>query len=299
MTDLSHHLEIRCSPANPVLYLACCGLFDLLARTDPETRGYWRNTAPTAFLLDTQMTEAEFLAMLLDAFCAPSRWQYEPPENGNEPTVIQASFQPTNRAAFSVPLDWWFETARPGGEVDAKSAWKMYAGQQTVEKITSDMVAEAATLKKLGRLPASLTDLLACEVAMSGRFGLDPRSSRNALDVGYSSNDLGLPVNTAPFAELLAVFGLASFFPGRAGRVERFASSRGWLDKRKKSDTEPAREAGFRYVLWSRPLPVALARHAAVRKEPQPDDLLLFSARAQRKNYSNLTLAQTIPADFV
>ena len=299
MNDLSQHLEIRCNPANPVMYLACCGLFDLLARMDPGARGHWRVSAPTAFLLDTSLAETDFLATLLDTFCAADRWEYRPPEPGSEPTVIQTTFDPVDRLAFSVSLDWWFETAQPSGEVDAKSAWKMYAGQQTVEKITSDMVAAGATLQKLKKLPATLTNLLACEVAMSGRFGLDPRSSRNALDVGYSSNDLGLPVNTAPFAELLAVFGLASFFPGRGGRADRFASSRGWLDKKKKSDAEPTREAGFRYVLWSRSLPIVLARPAAAQREPSPGDLLLFSVRAQRKNYSNLTLAQTVPDHFV
>lgn len=298
MNDLPHRLEVRCNPANPVLYLACCGLFDLLARMDLEARGHWRNAAPTAFLLDTHVPEAEFLATLLGTFCTHSRWEFRPPAAGSEPTVIQVDFQPTDRPAFTVALDWWFETATLVGEVDAKSAWKMYAGQQTVEKITGDMVSEAATLQKLGKLPATLTELLACEVAMSGRFGLDPRSSRNALDVGYSSNDLGLPVNTAPFAEVLAIFGLAAFFPGRGGRADRFASSRGWFDKKKKGDAEPAREAGFRYVLWSRPLPVMLARPEAVRREPRPGDLVLFSVRAQRKNYSNLTLAQTVPARF-
>ena len=204
MNDLPHRLEVRCNPANPVLYLACCGLFDLLARMDPEARGHWRNTAPTAFLLDTSVSEAHLLATLLDTFCSPGSWQYDKPAGGKEPTAIRTAFRPANGPAFTVALDWWFETAKLGGEVNAKSAWKMYAGQQTVTGITEDMVTQAATLRKLGKLPATLTELLACEVAMSGRFGLDPRSSRNALDVGYSSNDLGLPVSTAPFSETLA-----------------------------------------------------------------------------------------------
>ena len=293
MNGLPYRLEIRCNPANPVLYLACCGFFDLLGRIDSAACGHWRATAPTAFLLDASLPEADFCQTLLDAFSTLTRWRYKRLTENGEPTVIDVAFAPLGRPDFTVPLDWWFETAKESGEVKDKSAWKMYAGQQTVEKITGDMVSEAVALGKRGSLPNTLTDLLAFETAMSGRFGLDPRSSRNALDVGFSSNDLGLPVNTAPFAELLAVFGLASFFPGRAGRADKLGSCRGWQERKKATDDQKAQEPGFRYCLWSRPLPVALARRAAFRAEP--DDLTLLSVRATRKNYSNLTLAQTAP----
>jgi hypothetical protein len=286
-----HALEIRCNAANPVLYLACCGLFDLLARIDPDTLGYWQAPAPAAFHLESGLNEAEFLDTLLGAFCTPTRWRFLP-EGAAEPTLVTAAFTPPGKEPFVVPLDWWFETAELDGAIAEKSAWKMFAGQQTVRKITEDMVSEAARLRQRGRLPTDFTSLLACEVEMSGRFGFDPRSSRSALDVGFSSNDLGLPVNTAPFAELLAVFGLASFFPGRAGRAGKLSSSRGWRDRQKQTEKEEASEPGFRYRLWPRPLPVALARVAAARSDA--DDPMLFSERATRKNYSNLTMAQTI-----
>lgn len=285
-----HALEIRCNAANPVLYLACCGLFDLLARIDPEARAWWHAPAPTAFHLESGLGEDEFLTTLLDAFCTPTRWKFLP-EGTVEPTLVTAGFTPPDRPPFTVPLDWWFETAELDGAIDEKSAWKMFAGQQTVRKITEDMVSEAARLRQRSRLPTDLTSLLACEAEMSGRFGFDPRSSRGALDVGFSSNDLGLPVNTALFAELLAVFGLASFFPGRAGRAGRLSSCRGWLDRQKPTEKEEAREPGFRYRLWPRPLPISLARVAAFRAAA--DDPMLFSIRATRKNYSNLTMAQT------
>ena len=298
MNRLPHRLEIRCNPANPAFYLACCGLFDLLARLDPEAKGHWRATAPTAFLLDTRVAEADFLTTLLDTFCTPARWRYEPPRHGTAPATIHVAFVPPGGPEeLVVPLDWWFETVTLRGEVNAKSAWKMYAGQQTVAGITGDMITEGGKLRTLGRLPGTLTDLLACEVDMSGRFGLDPRSSRNALDVGYSPNDLGLPVKTAPFMELLATFGLASFFPGRGGHARKLSSSRGWLDRKKTEDTKgPAHEPGFLYALWPDPLPILLARRAACRVTPGVPTL--FAVRATRKNYSNLTLAQIAPANL-
>lgn len=280
-------IEVPCNPANPVLYLACCGLFDLLSRIDPAARGSWRADAPVRFVLESAVSEADFLAMLLNVFCDPLRWDYPPPDGGNEPTLIVVKLQPPAGGELPILLDWWFETAELDGAIAQKSAWKMFAGQQTVEKITRDMVAEAAGLRAKNKLPSTLAALLECEAAMSGRFGLDPRSSRNALDVGFSANDLGLPVMTALFTELLAVFGLASFFPGRAGRAGRLASTRGWRG----ADDDESGEKGFLYSPWRRSLPIALARLAAVR--PEFGAPTLFAPRATRKNYSNLTLATT------
>ena len=179
------------------------------------------------------------------------------------------------------------ETAELDGTIREKSAWKMYAGQQTIEGILGDMLTEAARLQTGLRDGAPLADLLDQSAEMTGRFGFDPRASRNALDVGYSANDLHLPVRTFVFAELLATFGLHSFFPARTGSAGRLQSTRGW---RGADDGEG--EKGFTYCLWPEPLPVALARLAAVRTSAA-GARTLFAPRAMRKNYSNLTLART------
>ena len=115
-------------------------------------------------------------------------------------------------------------------------------------------------------------------LARGARFGFDPRSSRNALDTGYSANDLSISIPTYPFAELLALVGAASFFPSRLARPGELESTRGWSGKYPK---------GFHYVAWANPLPVALARIAATRGE----GVRLFSRKAFRDKYSNLTFA--------
>jgi len=275
-----HLITIPCQPANPVDFLACCGLADLLARMDASARTCWRTTPPLAFHMESVFLEPEFLAAILATFRDPSRWAFIPAPRSEEPSRIDVRFSPSGGEPFLVSLDWWFETLTSSGDIAEKSAWKMYAGQQTVEKIVTDMLGEVAALP----LPSSLAELLTIRVPMSGRFGFDPRSSRDSLNAGYSSNDLGLSVDTYPFAELLVTFGAAGFFPSRCGRAGELASSRAWRGR-------DEGRAGFAYHLWPEPLPVVLARIAA-GPAGAPGAPQLLAPRATRKNYSNFLLAQ-------
>jgi hypothetical protein len=285
---MSHRITIPCNPANPVNYLACCGLFDLLARMDSGALSRWQTKAPVAFLLEGEVAEAEFAATVLHTLCSADCWKFIRSFQGETPVRLVAEFTPPGKPAFAVSLDWWLETAEQDGTIRDKSAWKMFAGQQTIEGIIGDMLAEAAKLLTGLRAGTPLAGLLDQSAEMTGRFGFDPRASRNALDVGYSPNDLHLPVRTFVFAELLATFGLHSFFTARTGPAGRLQSTRGW---RRADDSEG--EKGFTYSLWPEPLPIALARLAATRPS-SAGARTLFSPRVMRKNYSNLTLARTI-----
>ena len=285
---MSHRITIACNPANPVNYLACCGLFDLLARMDAGALGWWQTKAPVAFLLESDVAEADFAATVLSSLSSASYWRFGRAPAGEAPVRIVVEFTPPGMTSFSVALDWWFETAELDGTIREKSAWKMYAGQQTVERIIGDMLNEAARLRTGLACETPVAGLLEQSAEMTGRFGFDPRASCNALDVGYSANDLHLPVRTFVFTELLAMFGLHSFFPGRTGQAGRLQSTRGW---RGADDGEG--EKGFAYCLWSEPLPVSLARLEAARPH-SVGARTLFSPRAMRKNYANLTPARTI-----
>ena len=275
-----HQIIIPCQPANPVDYLACCGLADILARMDRAARTHWRTEAPLGFVMESTVTEAELLATVLATLRGAARWTFISVHDSDEPAQIEVNFTPKGRDAFTVPLDWWYETLTTKGDIAEKSAWKMYAGQQTVRKITIDMVQEAALLPE----PSTIADLLTARAPMSGRFGFDPRSSRDALNAGFSSNDLGLPVDTYPYAELLVTFGVSAFFPSRCGRAGDLTSARGWRGRGES-------RAGFAYHLWPSPLSVLLARLAA-SPVGVPGAPLLIAGRATRKNYSNFLLAQ-------
>ncbi len=285
---MSHRITIPCNPSNPVNYLACCGLFDLLARMVSGALGWWQTKAPVAFLLESEVPETELAAMVLNTLCCARCWKFIKSQRGDSAVQVVAEFSPPCRPAFTVSLDWWLETAGLDGAIRDKSAWKMYAGQQTIEGILGDMLTEAAKLRPGLRAGIPLADLLDQSAEMTGRFGFDPRASRNALEVGYSPNDLHLPVRTFVFTELLATFGLHSFFPARTGPAGKLQSTRGW---RGADDGEG--EKGFAYCLWPEPLPIELARLAAARPS-SADARTLFAPRAMRKNYSNLTLARTI-----
>jgi CRISPR-associated protein Csb3 len=156
----------------------------------------------------------------------------------------------------------------------------MYAGQQTAEKISRDMANKAAQLLKQTPIDR-ITELIRLSVGMTGRFGFDPRSSGNALDTGYSPNDLKLPIATFPFAELLTAIAAQYFFPQRTQQGKGITSSRGWI----------ANDA-FRYALWTLRLPVTLARMAAIGAGINTDDVIpLRAERANRDKYSNFRMA--------
>lgn len=290
MNGTSHPIEIACNPANPVNYLACCGLFDLLTRMAPEARGSWRIEAPTAFCLTSSVSEADLLTTVLDAFSIRQRWRAQRPQKGGEPTWYRVKFVGHGRRTFAVALDCWLETAELDGSIASNSAWKMFAGQQTIEAILigkekgrPGMIDECAAYRSEGTSPSNLSELLKVERRMTGRLGFDPRSCRTSLDRGWSANDLNIAIPTALFAEMLALFGANSFFPARSGRPKDRESTRGWQSGAWNEEDH------FDYALWQRPLPITLARRAAL---PSPASVCLRSMRATRKDYSNLSFAQ-------
>jgi CRISPR-associated protein Csb3 len=302
--------DIQVNPLNPVEYLACCGVFEILARFDADATSWWKLEPQPRFWIESKIDEASLLRCLTDTLANWSEWQtsenktsddlisedeeadeqvieelaeeYDEAnpaeEEGNEGIRLNLSFY-LNDQVEELKMDWWYETLTPQKRIKAKSAWKMYAGQQTAEKISRDMATQAAQLFK--KNPITLTDLIKLSAGMTGRFGFDPRSSRNALDTGYSPNDLKLPIATFPFAELLTAIAAQHFFPQRTQQAKGITSSRGWI----------ANDL-FRYALWKTPLPITLARMAAIGAAINKDDVIpLRAERANRDKYSNFRMA--------
>lgn len=303
--------DIQVNPLNPVEYLASCGMFEILARFDAAATSWWRLGPSPRFWIESKIDEASLLQCLTDALSNWSEWQTSEnkardsvvseheeadekvseelaeendeanpaKEEGDEGIRLNLSFH-LNDQVEELKMDWWYETLTPQKRIKAKSAWKMYAGQQTAEKISRDMATQGAQLLKQNPI-ARISDLIKLSAGMTGRFGFDPRSSRNALDTGYSPNDLKLPIATFPFAELLTAIAVQHFFPQRTQQAKGITSSRGWIAK----DV-------FRYALWKTPLPIMLARMAAIGAAINKDDLIpLRAERASRDKYSNFRMA--------
>ncbi|MCS6305696.1 MAG: hypothetical protein H8K07_18830 [Nitrospira sp.] len=185
-------IRIQVTPQNPVQYLACCGIFEIASRFDIAATSQWVVLPQPEFVVETIMAESSLVSCLVRTFTGWDHW--------NSVTVGYAQvvrFDVTfklNEEHRTLTLDWWYETLNPEGEIKGKSAWKMYAGNQTCEDLSQKMVQAVKDTTTSSQLK-TLSDLIELSQGMTGRFGFDPRSSRNALDAGFSANDLGRVIN--------------------------------------------------------------------------------------------------------
>jgi CRISPR-associated protein Csb3 len=273
-----HKIKIEVNALNPVEYLACCGIFEIAARFDEATLAHWQSGDTTTFALESVLSEKELLEIILSTLTDWSKWKVVA-NDAKEVIRLEANFSDANDQTERFIFDWWYESLTPEGGIN-KSGWKMYAGQQKAEKITLDMIQKCQKLSC-----ENLSEILQQASKVSGSFGFDPMASRNALDVGYSPNDLNLPVVTNPFSQLLAMFGAQNFFSTRTKQANEIVSSRGWAKEN--------RRYFFDYSLWLLPVPIALARILANAPAQVPENktVNLRSPRATRDKYSNLTLS--------
>jgi hypothetical protein len=274
-------IKIEVNAENPVEYLACCGIFEIASRIDRNAEAYWTKDTPTKFVLTTICEEEDLTHRILQIFVDEKSWTFQKHPKSGEVVRISVDF-PNGEKPIHFDLDWWYNSLDRNGKIKDKGAWKMYAGQQRAEKIAADMIG--VCLELADSASGSLKNLFEVSVEMSGRFGFDPRSSRNALDVGYSPNDSGIPIATFPFLELLAMFGLQNFFPHRTRQASGSSACRGWSKR--------DRRIFFDYELWYEPLTISLARlFAPGFNEVLKDTSHFSSAKAKRKDYANLSIS--------
>jgi len=273
-----HEIKIEVNALNPVEYLACCGIFEIVSRFDETALAHWQSGDTTTFALKSVVSEKELLEIILSTLTDWNKWKVIA-NDAKEVIRLEANFSGANDQEEKFIFDWWYESLTQEGAIN-KSGWKMYAGQQKAEKITLDMIQKCQKLNC-----ENLSEILQQTSKVSGSFGFDPMASRNALDVGYSPNDLNLPVITNPFSQLLAMFGAQNFFTTRTKQANEIVSSRGW--------TKEDRRYFFDYSLWLMPVQIVLARSLANAPTQVPENktMKFRSPRATRDKYSNLTLS--------
>src|SRR5690349_20286271 len=138
--------NIQINPYNPVEYLACCGILEILAHFDAQAISWWELDEQSCCWLETKVGEVELLNCLKQTLTDWSAWQFsasqmseaavqdnevdesddaDTVEEGNEGIMLSPSFYLNDQKA-KLHLDWWYETLKPDKKIKEKSAWKMY-----------------------------------------------------------------------------------------------------------------------------------------------------------------------------
>jgi len=197
---------------NPGQFFACCGLFEIADLIAPGADACFEEGP--VFVLGTEAR-------------IPPRILLEGGEDLTE-KPYDATLEPLTLRieGEAFVLSWWLNETRT-----AKTALKTWGGQQTPRRVFSEL---------LGQLDNSIPAerLFSSAVYSKSRFGVDARSAWEALDAGYSPNDIGQDAATFPWVEVLAVVGLQGFRPPKQKR------------------------AHYRYSAWRDRLPLVAARAA-------------------------------------
>lgn len=202
-------ISIRIDPKNPGHYFACCGLFDLASESNPDVEAKFdvdpKRPRQAAFVLEG--VAAGELRVRLEATL---RSDYSPAVEEPELNAILPIRASANGREFT--LNWWLREFQ-----DRAVALKGWGGQVTSLKLFRD-------LAKACQLPEEFAGIFEMGKPTSSRFGVDPRSAWNTIDLGYSPNEQGQEADSFPWVELLAAFGLQRFRPliGRRRQVPYF-----------------------------------------------------------------------------
>lgn len=250
MTDNRPTTTLDLDPLNPAQYFACCGLLELASAGSPDVLAVFehdpKQPRKARFVLNG--LTPEMIKMILGSL-KRAKAIVIGESNGEAPIKIEIKDLP------EFVLDWWLAPDR-----SRKSRFKLWAGQQTTLKLIEDMLS--VEWGELG------TDFLNFRLPMSGRFGIDPRSSWNTLDFGSSLNIQAPDPYTYPVTEMLAAVGLQGFRPSKT--------------------TE-----GFSYQLWTQPLPLIPARAAAsLHISEFPGSSFVFKVNKRSGSFSFFTFAQ-------
>jgi CRISPR-associated protein Csx14 len=195
-------LRVPMDPLNPGQFFACCGLFELFAKTEPRACAH--------FVADeAKPRRAEFvlegaglpeLETVLTALRDSTVELIEEGEQAIWPVRLTV-------AGETFVLDWWLNEFR-----EKPTYLKCWAGQVTSRKLFEDLLELVAPDCGAG-------GLMTGAAKSKSKFGVDPRSAWNALDFGFSPDVHGQDSATYPAVELLAAVGLQGFRPRAKSRT--------------------------------------------------------------------------------
>lgn len=202
------NITVNADVTNPGQFFACCGLLELAHRLWPGAEGWFADSAFHVRAAQHDMREMvgqlrqiKYRTLALVPAGTPdtvNTHSKTKKKKGGDPAKILPLFleEPLN-----LRLDWWLDGNQAG-------PLKLWSAHQTSARLFGDM-RDAS--------PAGATDLFEYQHAMTGRYGFDPRTAWEALNVGFSPNDQSMEVATYPTVELLAAIGLQRFRPVEVG----------------------------------------------------------------------------------
>lgn len=248
---------IRVNLRNPGEFLACCGLLEIAHRT------YTSDEPPVGYFTEDQFNLCGSQNSITDLV---SRLVKENPIV-TEPDSSSDAIAPLALPTLGLRLDWW---RQPG---DSKSPWrktafKLWAGQQTSMTVWTSL--RDATHKLLASDSITADRPLGGRAMLTGRFGFDPGAAWNALDAGFSPNEQGYDVASAPIAELLAAVGIQRVRPMSTDGHE------------------------FEYITWRVPLAAPLLPAGATGCIPDPQARLFRFRITSRGSYGCFTTATEV-----
>lgn len=237
-------ISVRVNVRNPGQFFACCGLLELVDRISDGAEGWFD---AEVFRITSALDGPKGLKVALDAL-ARSVLSCDQSRGGR-------ALRPVTFEKFQISLDWWIDVS------GNKTSLKLWAGNQSAFGIATLLQHGVRDILEMSE------ELFDRAVPLTGRFGLDPRTAWNALDVGFSPNDQNMRVATYPAVELLAAIGLQGFRPREA-------------------------DGCFFYSAWSFPLGAAVARAASGGLLPDGETYRCETSR--RGSYKGLTFANRI-----
>ncbi len=255
---MSHTIRISVNLRNPGEFLACCGLLEVAHRT--RTTGQ----PPVGYFKESQFNLSGSEHSIIELL---SRLVSEAPllaESDGSSDAIAPLALPT----LGLRLDWWRQSG-DSKEPWRKTAFKLWAGQQTSMTVWAALRDSTRVLIDNDAIASDRP--LSCRAMLTGRFGFDPGAAWNALDAGFSPNEQGYDVASAPIAELLAAVGIQRVRP---------------------MPTDDRDE--FEYVAWTTPLAANVVPAGACGCIPDPHAKRFRFRITSRGSYGCFTTATEI-----
>jgi CRISPR-associated protein Csb3 len=236
-------IEVELDPHNPGQVLACCGLFELSELLSEGGEGWFSyDQGKWKFYIETPVSLLDAVNFLKSAKIKQidesnpriavlrERERRDVLNKLDCPLILQTS-------KSEIFLDWWWNPTLTDKSKWATGTFKGWAGHVSHLDILQEFIKKIPSADSLQQPEKIFEETVLCGTF----FGFDSRGFWNALDTGFSADEVygkKEKVRISPIVEILAFIGLQTFKPKKEGNNS------------------------IKYFLWRWHLPILLARFA-------------------------------------